>query len=132
MADWHWESRPREIKRLARRYQTPRPTLPLPKVAAITLPTPEAIATYQVSSSSHQLVGGEGEGFIAQVSIKHILENVTAVNKDRVGESHNARYSWTVGPMPKGGGQQMTFNLDSLVGTGHKCHHVRRPPFCGL
>lgn len=93
---------------------------------------PEAIATYQVSSSSHQLVGGEGEGFIAQVSIKHILENGTAVNKDRVSESHNAKYSWTMGPIPKGGGQQMTFNLDSLVGKGHKGHHVRRPHFCGL
>lgn len=42
------------------------------------------MVTYQVSCSSHQLVGGEGEGLVAQVSVEHILENGTAVNKDRV------------------------------------------------
>lgn len=26
----------------------------------------------------------------------------------------------------------MTFNLNNLVGTGHKCHHVRKPPSCGF
>lgn len=42
------------------------------------------MATYQVPCCSHQLVGGEGEGLVAQVSIKHILENGTAVNKHRI------------------------------------------------
>lgn len=41
------------------------------------------MATYQVPCSFHQLVGGEGEGLVAQVSIDHILENGTAVNKHR-------------------------------------------------
>lgn len=54
------------------------------KAAATTLQTPgaKAIATYQVPSGSHQLVGREGEGLVAQVRIKHILENSTAVKKD--------------------------------------------------
>lgn len=42
------------------------------------------MATYQVPCCSHQLVGGEGEGLVAQVSIKHVLENGTAVNKHRI------------------------------------------------
>lgn len=42
------------------------------------------MATYQVPCSSHQLVGGEGEGLIAQVGIEHILEDGTAVNEDRM------------------------------------------------
>lgn len=41
------------------------------------------MATYQVPCSSHQPVGGEGEGLVAHVSIEHILENGTAVNKHR-------------------------------------------------
>lgn len=92
-----------------------------------------AIATYQVPSGSHQLVGGEGEGLIAQVSIKHILENGTAVNKDRVvsqrvtqTQASLARAREAVGALPT----RRTANdvyLDNLVGTGHKCHHIRKP-----
>lgn len=34
---------------------------------------------------SHQLVGGERESLIAQVCVKHLLENGPAVNKNKVG-----------------------------------------------
>lgn len=82
------------MKRLARRWSQALPTF-----AKMLLPPhsrPQgltAIATYQVPRGSHQLVGGEGEGLVAQVSIKNILENGTAVNKDRVSDSHNPRDS---------------------------------------
>lgn len=68
------------------------------------------MATYQVPCSSHQLVGGEGEGLIAQVGIEHILEDSTAVNEDRMVSQRAAHLgdSRPVGPMLEGGEQAMT------------------------
>lgn len=42
--------------------------------------------TYQVPGGSHQLVGGEGEGLVAQVCVEHLLEDGPA----------GARQSWSV------------------------------------
>lgn len=54
--------------------------------------------TYQVPGGAHQLVGGEGEGLIAQVCVEHLLENGPAVRKSTVSQSVSqqtfAKHSW--------------------------------------
>ena len=61
----------------------PRSTLLLPPQPG----GPWAAATYQVPGGSHQLVGGEGEGVVAQVGLQHLLENGPALSKDKAGQS---------------------------------------------
>lgn len=73
-AQGHKTPRPRVCPRAARCCCHPQPG------------GPWAAATYQVPGGSHQLVGGEGEGLVAQVGLQHLLENGPAVSKDKAGQ----------------------------------------------
>lgn len=53
--------------------------------------------------SSHQLVGGEREGLVAQVCIKHFLENGPAVSENEVDQSVNKHLPSTPGCVPWAG-----------------------------
>lgn len=83
-----WGPRLWEVNSLARGHwgsPVPAPVCSFQQVAAAhNLGT---AGTYQVPSGAHQLVGGEGEGLVAQVCIKHLLEDGPAVSENRVGQS---------------------------------------------
>ena len=82
-------SRAQEIQNPSQWHETPWPRV-CPQAARCSChPQPRgpwAAATYQVPGGSHQLVGGEGEGLVAQVGLQHLLENGPAVSKDKAGQ----------------------------------------------
>lgn len=109
--------RPREANRLAQGHWGSQ-VLALgvfPSSTRLPPTTRGTAGTYQVPGGSHQLVGGEREGLVAQVCVEHLLENGPAGSETELSVSHSASPPWAPCSVPGTG--------DAAVSGTNPCPH---------